>query len=116
MAGNNAETPSTNNWVHDRRIQPANAFTMVSFSDSDDLVLVDLTAEGADHRLNVAYCRGFHVNADGWLSLVPAGQVDDRSIIRLRVNEGAYYPYQIKRFRLTGTTIGNGTDQVVAWR
>lgn len=49
------------------------------------------------------YCRGFHVNLDGDLYVVLAG---DTSPVRLSVKVGIYYPYSVKEFRSTSTTSG----------
>jgi len=120
MTGNNATTQSYNSWLHDRRRQPANAFTAVIFSDTNDLTFVDLSAEGADYRENDAYCRGFHVNTDGDIVvLVPGNQEDTTSQVKLTVTAGSSYDYSIRRFKLTGTTFGDSAtwrDHIIAWR
>ena len=119
MAGNNNTTPSANNWIHDRRVNPANAFTFVSFSDTKDLTFVDLSAEGADYRENVAYCRGFHANTSGTVVVVGPGNTNPQSQVSLKVTSGQYYPYSVRRFKLTGSTFGDSStwkDHIVAWR
>ena len=119
MSGNNNTTRSYNNSIHDKRVNPANAFTFVSFSDTADLTFVDLSAESADHREKVAYCRGFHVNTSGTVVIVPPGNADDRSQVSLTVTAGKNYEYSVKKFKLTGTTFGDAstwTDHIVAWR
>lgn len=46
-------------------------------------------------------CRGFHVNVGGTLRVHPK---NSSTPIDLVVLDGAYYPYEIKRFMSTGST------------
>ena len=120
MTGNNNTIVSYNSQIHDKRINPANAFTFVSFSDTKDLTFVDLSAENAQYRENPAYCRGFHVNTAGTIVIIPPGNINDQSQVSLTVTAGNSYDYSVKRFKLTGTTfsgpVGDWNDHIVAWR
>ena len=119
MAGNNNNTSTYSNHIHDRRINPANAYTMVTLSDTKDLTFVDLSAEYADSRENVAYCRGFHVNTSGTVVVVGPGNADTQSQVALKVTSGQSYDYSVRRFKLTGSTFGDSStwkDHIVAWR
>lgn len=49
------------------------------------------------------YCRGFHCNIDGDLTVVFP---QSSAAVRLVVKAGVFYPYAIKLFKSTGTTSG----------
>jgi hypothetical protein len=113
------ETTTYNKSIHDHRVESASAYTMVTLSDTEDLTFVDLAGEYADHRLNKAYCRGFHANTNGTVVVVGPGNLDERSQVALKVVAGTKYDYGVRRFKLTGSTFGDSStwkDHIVAWR
>ena len=83
----------------DERTKPGSIPATVTLSDTVELTITD--PETNDTK----FCRAFHVNATGTLTC-RFGQASSDSI--LEVTKGLTYPYSVKLFKSTGTTIGNG--------
>jgi hypothetical protein len=82
----------------DEREKPVSINTaIVTLHDSNEVSFLD-PSEGT-----TKYCRGFHVNTDGDLGVIFA---QSSSPVVLAVKAGGYYPYSVKVFRSTGSTVG----------
>jgi len=109
------------NYDFDRRISPANSFTLIStLSDTVDVRLIDLSALYTDDDMlqkserDLRFPRGFHVNETGTLSILPAGNISGHAV-SLYVVKGEEYRYSVRRFRSTGSSTFLANN-IVAYR
>lgn len=109
------------NYDLDRRISPANSFTLItSLSDTVDVRMIDLSAQYTDDDMlqvserDLKFPRGFHVNETGTLSILPAGNIGGHAV-PLYVVKGETYNYSVKRFRSTGSSTFMASN-IVAYR
>ena len=89
----------------DERTKPGSVAKSVTLSDTVELTFID-TEEGT-----TKFCRAFHVNATGTLTCRFA---QDSVDVVIEVTKGLTYPYSVKLFKATGTTIANG--EIIAIR
>jgi hypothetical protein len=92
----------------DKRIHPASSFTFVNLSDTEEIKLIDLGAMYNDEMV-ADYPRGFHSNVDGTVMIEPVSGVPG-STFPVKVNAGSVYPYNVKKFMLTGSLTINDHD------
>lgn len=87
--------------VLDERIKPGSVSVAVTLHDTNEVTFND-PSDGDSGTTK--YCRGFHCNSDGVLKCLFAQDSTERTI---NVKDGQYYPYSIKIFKSTGSTVGN---------
>jgi hypothetical protein len=90
----------------DERTKCASAAQAITLSDTAEVTFADIE-EGT-----TKYCRGFHASQTGTLACILA---QDEISVSLRVIEGSYYPFSVKKFLSTGSS-GLSAGNIVAMR
>lgn len=92
----------------DERTKCASTAKAITLSDTAEVTFED-KEEGT-----TKYCRGFCSTVTGTLAVIFA-QDDALGSVALKVTEGAYYPFSIKKFLSTGSS-GISANNIIALR